>query len=131
LQGFEYKAVAIANEIQSSKLRGALSMTAQLMVQPSSFIRSGVRMSQLGDVYIFKLTDALQERFEALLSRNKQALLTEAEQAELDGISELSRIFTLVNAQLAAQAKWCPQQLEDLSDNEPGFSANIATPPNT
>ena len=28
-----------------------------------------------------------------------------------DGISELLRIFTLINAQLAAQAKWCPMQL--------------------
>jgi hypothetical protein len=63
-------------------------------------------MRQLGDVYIFKLTDALQERFEVLFSKHKQTLLTEAEQAELDSISELSRIFTLMNAHLAAQAKW-------------------------
>ena len=34
-----------------------------------------------------------------------------------DGISELLRIFTLINAQLAAQAKWCPMQLENMFDN--------------
>jgi hypothetical protein len=106
-------------------------MTPQLMVQPSSFIRSGVRMSQLGEVYLFKFTDELQARFEELLTKNKQDALTQDERAELDGISELSRIFTLINAQLAAQAKWCPTQLENLSDNEPSSSVNIATSPNT
>ncbi|WP_127085274.1 hypothetical protein [Dulcicalothrix desertica] len=105
-------------------------MTTQLMMQPSSFIRSGVRMNQLGDVYIFKFTDDLQARFEELLNQNKKDLLTPQERAELDGISELSRIFTLINAQLAAQAKWCPLQLESLSDDEPDVSANIATLPN-
>jgi hypothetical protein len=106
-------------------------MTPQLMVQPSSFIRSGVQMSQLGEVHIFKFTDELQARFEELLSKNKQDALTPDERAELDGISELSRIFTLINAQLAAQAKWCPRQLENLSDNEPNSSASTVTPPNT
>ncbi|MBW4625029.1 MAG: hypothetical protein KME49_05850 [Brasilonema octagenarum HA4186-MV1] len=106
-------------------------MTTQLMVQPSSFIRSGVRMSQLGEVYIFKFTHELQARFEELLNKNKQDALSQAERAELDGISELSRIFTLINAQLAAQAKWCPRQLEDLSDNELDSSASTAIPPNT
>jgi hypothetical protein len=106
-------------------------MIAQLMVQPSSFIRSGVQMSQIGDVAIFKFTDQLQTRMEALLSKNKQDALTDEERAELDGITELSRVFTLINAQLAAQAKWCPAKLEDLSDNEPDFFANTVTPPST
>lgn len=86
-------------------------MTTQLMVQPSSFMSSGVVMSQLGDVYIFKFTDELQSRLEDLLNKNKQDNLTQDERAELDGISELSKIFTLINAQLAAQAKWCPSEL--------------------
>jgi hypothetical protein len=106
-------------------------MNTQLMVQPSSFIRSGVQMSQLGEIYIFKFTDELQARFEDLLSHHKRETLTQDERAELDGISELSRIFTLINAQLAAQAKWCPAQLENLSGNEPNSSANTATPQNT
>jgi hypothetical protein len=103
-------------------------MTPQLMVQPSSFMPSGVVMSQLGDVYIFKFTDELQSRLEDLLNKNKLDNLTQEERAELDGISELSRIFILINAQIAAQAKWCPRKLEDLSDNVPNFSASTATP---
>jgi hypothetical protein len=42
-------------------------MTTQLMMQPSSFIRSGVQISQLGEVYILRFTDDLQARFEELL----------------------------------------------------------------
>jgi hypothetical protein len=106
-------------------------MTTQLMVQPSSFMPSGVSMGQLGDVYIFRFTDELQSRLEELLDKNKRDGLTQDERAELDGISELSRIFTLINAQLAAQAKWCPRKLEDLSDNALDSSVSIVTPPNT
>lgn len=91
-------------------------MATQLMMQPSSFIRTGVKMSQLGEVYIFKFTSDLQTRFEELLVKNKENILTTTERAELDGISELSQIFTLINAQLAAQSKWCPTQLENFSD---------------
>jgi hypothetical protein len=93
-------------------------MTTQLMVQPSSFMPSGVSMSQLGEVYIFRFTDELQFRLEELLDKNKRDGLTQDERAELDGISELSRIFTLINAQLAAQAKWCPQKFDISFDSE-------------
>lgn len=106
-------------------------MTAQFMVQPSSLMRSGMQMSQLGEVYLFKFNDELQDRFEDLLLQKKQHALTPAEQAEFEGISELSRIFTLINAQLATQAKWCPPRLADLSDNVPNLSANTVTPQNT
>ncbi|OKH53706.1 hypothetical protein NIES2101_09615 [Calothrix sp. HK-06] len=78
------------------------------MIQPSSFMGSGVQMSQFGDAYIFKFTENLQARFEVLLNKNKLDVLTQEERAEFDGISELSRILTLINAQLAAQANWCP-----------------------
>jgi hypothetical protein len=76
-------------------------MVAQFMVQPSSLMRSGITMSQMGEVYLFKFNDELQTRFEDL----QQQSLTPAEQAELAGISDLSRIFTLINAQFAIQAK--------------------------
>ncbi len=42
-------------------------MITQVMVQPSSFMRSGVEMSQFGDVFIFKFTVELQSRLEHLL----------------------------------------------------------------
>jgi hypothetical protein len=106
-------------------------MTTQLMVQPSSFMPSGVSMSQLGEVYIFRFTDELQSRLEELLNKNKRDSLTQDERAELDRILALSRIFTLINAQLAAQAKWCPRKLEDLFDNALDSSVSNVIPPNT
>ncbi len=89
-------------------------MTTQLMVQPSSLISSGIRMSEFGDIYLFKFTDELQSRFEELLEKKKADALTPEEEAEYVGISELERIFTLINAQLAAKSKWCRPKLEDL-----------------
>ncbi|MBD2363859.1 hypothetical protein H6G36_22180 [Anabaena minutissima FACHB-250] len=89
-------------------------MTTQLMVQPSSLISSGIKMSEFGDIYLFKFTDELQSRFEELLEKKKADALTPEEEAEYIGISELERIFTLINAQLAAKSKWCPNQLENL-----------------
>jgi hypothetical protein len=88
-------------------------MVAQFMVQPSALMRSGITMSQMGEVYLFKFNDELQSRFEDLQQQKKQQNLTPEEQAELAGISDLSRIFTLINAQLAVQAKWCPTQPEN------------------
>ncbi|AUT04708.1 hypothetical protein CLI64_30185 (plasmid) [Nostoc sp. CENA543] len=89
-------------------------MTTQLMIQPSSLIPSGIKMSEFGDIYLFKFTDELQSRFEELLEKKKADALTPEEEAEYVGISELQRIFTLINAQLAAKSKWCPNQLENL-----------------
>jgi len=83
-------------------------MTTQLMVQPSSLISSGIRMSEFGDIYLFKFTEELQSRFEELLEKKKADALTPEEEAEYVGISELERIFILINAQLAAKSKWCP-----------------------
>ncbi|WP_414566651.1 MULTISPECIES: hypothetical protein [unclassified Anabaena] len=89
-------------------------MTTQLMVQPSSLISSGMRMSEFGNIYLFKFTEELQSRFEELLEKKKSNTLTPEEEAEYVGISELERIFTLINAQLAAKSQWCPNKLEDL-----------------
>jgi hypothetical protein len=82
-------------------------------------------------VFLFRFTDELQARFEVLQSAQKSCTLTPDEEAELAGISELSRIFTFINAQLAAQTQWCPAKLESLYDDEPGGSVNIVTPQNT
>ncbi|MEW6496676.1 MAG: hypothetical protein AB1589_29760 [Cyanobacteriota bacterium] len=106
-------------------------MTPQLMVQPSALMPSGIKMSEFGNIYLFKFTDELQSRFEELLEKKKAGILTPEEEAEYAVISELERIFTLINAQLAAKSKWCPTQLEDLYDNEPDPSVNTVTPLNT
>ncbi|MDP5016586.1 MAG: hypothetical protein NWQ43_04665 [Dolichospermum sp.] len=89
-------------------------MTTQLMVQPSSLISSGMKMSEFGNIYLFRFTEELQVRFEELLTKKKADSLTPEEEAEYVGISELQRIFTLINAQLATKSKWCPNQLDDL-----------------
>jgi len=83
-------------------------MTPQLMVQPSTLMSSGIRMSEFGNISLFKFTSELQSRFEELLEKKKADILTPEEEAEYAGISELERIFTLINAQLAAKSKWCP-----------------------
>ncbi len=106
-------------------------MIPQLMVQPSTLMSSGIRMSEFGNIHLFRFTSELQSRFEELLEKKKADILTPEEEAEYVGISELERIFTLINAQLAAKNKWCPTQLEDLYDNEPDISVNTVTPPNT
>ncbi len=73
-----------------------------------------MKMSEFGNIYLFKFTEELQIRFEELLEKKKADSLTPEEEAEYVGISELQRIFTLINAQLAAKSKWCPKQLDDL-----------------
>ena len=74
----------------------------------------GLKMVEFGNIYLFRFTDELQFRLEELLERKKLDLLTVDEIPELAGIIELSRIFTLINAQLSTQAKWCPIALENL-----------------
>lgn len=106
-------------------------MPPQLMVQPSSLMASGVQMREFGGVYLFRFSDELQSRFEALLNRQKSTVLTDEEQAEYAGITELQRIFTLINAQLAAQSQWCPVQPDSRLGNELNSSVNTAIPPNT
>ncbi len=78
-------------------------MTAQMMIQPSSLLPDGIEIKQVNNFKLFKFTDDLQARSDELLERNKAELLTPEEAAELAGISELSRIFTLINAMIIAQ----------------------------
>ena len=78
-------------------------MTAQMMIQPSSLLPDGIEIQQVNNFKLFKFTEDLQARSDELLERNKAGLLTPEEAAELAGISELSRIFTLINAMIIAQ----------------------------
>ena len=101
-------------------------MISQVMVQPSSLIPVGMNIVPLGNVFLFRLTDDLQDRLENLLDRKKVDALTNEQIAELEGITELSRIFTLINAQIAEKAEWCPLKPENLSKNAPKASVNTA-----
>ena len=101
-------------------------MITQTMVQPSSLLPVGMDIVPLGDVFIFHFTDKLQGRLENLLEQKKYDRLTNEQVAELEGITELSRVFTLINAQIAEKASWCPLKPENLSENELKVSVNIA-----
>lgn len=78
-------------------------MTPQVMIQPSSWLPAGIQLTQVNNFKLFRFTDDLQARSDELMERSKAGLLTPDEAAELTGISELARIFTFINAQLAAQ----------------------------
>lgn len=101
------------------------------MIQPSAFIHSGIEVVSIGDFKLFRFTPELQKRSDDLVRRAKTQGLTADEEAEMAGISDLSRIFTFINAQLSASATWCPRELNNWYDNGQDSSANIVTPPNT
>jgi hypothetical protein len=79
-------------------------MNPQLMIQPSSFIDAGIQMKPVRGLYLFKFSDNLQERLETLNAQKRDSQLTAEEEAELTGILELDRIFTLLNAKIIAES---------------------------
>jgi hypothetical protein len=79
-------------------------MITQMMVQPSSWVESGILISKVRDLYLFKFTPELQARLDRLNEKKKTEMLTQEEEAELTGILELDRIFTLLNAKVIAQS---------------------------
>lgn len=70
--------------------------------KPSSLIHE-IQLEKVGNWSLFKFSESLQLRMETLLEKKKADQLTRDELAELDGIGELDRIFTHINAMLAAQ----------------------------
>ncbi|MBD2513592.1 MAG: hypothetical protein KME52_12330 [Desmonostoc geniculatum HA4340-LM1] len=79
-------------------------MITQMMVQPSFWVDSGIKLSKVRDIYLFKFTEELQSRLEELSQKKKGGLLTSEEEAELSGILELDRIFTLLNAKIISES---------------------------
>ena len=75
-----------------------------MMVQPSSWVESGITISKIRGLNLFKFTDELQSRLEELSAKKKADLITAQEDAELSGILELDRIFTLLNARIIAES---------------------------
>ena len=76
----------------------------QTMVQPSFWLEVGIQIQKVRGLSLFKFTDDLQARLEVLIDRQKANLLTAEEIAELAGITELDRIFTLMNARMIAES---------------------------
>jgi hypothetical protein len=62
-----------------------------------------IRLEEVGKRHLFKFSESLQQRMEGLLDGKKADQLTPDEMAELEAIAELDRIFTHMNAMLAAQ----------------------------
>lgn len=79
-------------------------MNAQLMIQPSSFVDAGIEIKPIRGLFLFKFSDDLQDRLENLNERKRELSLTPDEEAELTGILELDRIFTLLNAKIIAES---------------------------
>ncbi len=79
-------------------------MITQVMIQPSSWVESGIEIKKVRDLNLFKFSSELQSRLEELSERKKAEMLTASEEAELAGILELDRIFTLLNAKIIADS---------------------------
>lgn len=79
-------------------------MNAQLMIQPSSFIDTGIQIKPVRGIFLFKFSEDLQERLESLNGKQRESQLTPDEEVELIGILELDRIFTLLNAKIIAES---------------------------
>lgn len=85
-------------------LYSLIIMISQMMVQPSSWVESGIQLSAVRNLYLFKFTPELQCRLDQLTEKKKADMLSSIEEAELTGILELDRIFTLLNAKIIAQS---------------------------
>ena len=68
-----------------------------------SFLIHEIQIEKVGNWNLFKFSESLQLRMEDLLGKKKADQITPDELAELDAIGELDRIFTHINAMLAAQ----------------------------
>jgi hypothetical protein len=79
-------------------------MLTQTMVQPSFWVSTGITTKKVRDLYLFKFTDELQERLNKLNDKHKLNQLDVDEEAELNSILELDRIFTLANAKMIAES---------------------------
>ncbi|MEM6500648.1 MAG: hypothetical protein AAF685_02290 [Cyanobacteria bacterium P01_C01_bin.89] len=80
-------------------------MNAQLMMQPSSLVESGIQLEPVRNLQLFKFNEPLQLRLEELNAKQRETTLSDDEQIELLGILELDRILTLLNAKAIAAGR--------------------------
>jgi len=73
-----------------------------ILYKPSSLIHE-ICIEKVDRWKLFKFSESLQQRMENLLEKKKADQLMAEEAAELDAIGELDRIFTPINAMMAAQ----------------------------
>jgi hypothetical protein len=75
-----------------------------VVIKPSSWLTTGIRVEKINDINLFKFTEELGERMKELLENKKANLLTPEEVAELESIGELDIIFSYINAIIASQS---------------------------
>lgn len=75
-----------------------------IVVKPSSWLTTGIRVEKVNNFNLFKFTEELGARMQELLDKKKADLLTPEEAAELEAIGELDVIFSYINAAIASQA---------------------------
>ena len=73
-----------------------------ILNKPSSLIHE-ICIEKVDRWKLFKFSELLQQRLEHLLEKKKADQLMAEEAAELDAIGELDRIFTHINAMMAAE----------------------------
>jgi hypothetical protein len=73
-----------------------------ILNKPSALVHE-ICIEQVNGWKLFKFSEPLQQRMEILLEKKKADQLIAEEMAELDAIGELDRIFTHINAMMAAQ----------------------------
>ena len=77
-------------------------------LQPSQLLAAHLQVERQDRLTVFKFTETAQARLDDLLTYRKEGGLTAEEQAELDALAELDRIFTYINAQLALTQGFVP-----------------------
>lgn len=73
-----------------------------VVIRPSSWLTTGIRVETINNLSLFKFTPKLSDRMNDLLQKKKLDALTPEEAAELEGIGELDMIFSYINATIAA-----------------------------
>jgi hypothetical protein len=73
-----------------------------ILNKPSSLVHE-ICIEQVNGWKLFKFSQPLQQRMEILLEKKKADQLIAEESIELEIIGELDRIFTHINAMMAAQ----------------------------
>ena len=91
--------------LRCAKIEPILQLVAkmiQVAISPASLLDEGVCVEEIDGLRLFKFTEAFQARLESLLTTNETNELSEEEKTELDGLNELDRFFTYLNARLLA-----------------------------
>ncbi|MCY7393297.1 MAG: hypothetical protein LH647_17905 [Leptolyngbyaceae cyanobacterium CAN_BIN12] len=73
------------------------------LLKPSALLPRGIHTQTINNLPLFKFTEELGDRLQALLDKQKADQLTPDEAIELATIGELDDFFSYINAAIAAQ----------------------------